>query len=65
MPDRLYWWWFGMWGRLCGPLKSLEFRFNHPDYVAILRGDRDIPHGPRSERLCVFLDAISSNWFHD
>lgn len=65
MYERLYWWRFGLWDRFGHPLKDLEFRFNHPDYVQILRGDLVTTRGPRSGRLCAFLDAISSNWFHD
>lgn len=65
MNERLYWWWYGVWGRFGGPFKALEFRFNHPDYYACIRSGRPILREARSERLCAFLDAISSNWFHD
>lgn len=65
MRWRLYWWWYGVWARFGGPLKAAELRWNHPDYVAILRGDRPLPPGPRCEWVCRFVDAISSNWFHD
>lgn len=63
--DRLYCWWYGVWARFGEPLKALEFRFNHPDYYAFVKHGRPIERGARSERLCWFVDAISSNYFHD
>lgn len=65
MADRLYWWWYGVWDRFGGPLKRTEFRWNHPAYWQIVVGEPMTQPETRSERLCVFLDAISSNWFHD
>lgn len=62
---QLYWWWYGVWGRFGAPLKALEFRLNHPDYYGLIRYGNPVLHKARSERLCRFLDAISSNWFHD
>lgn len=60
----MYWRWYRLWDRFGGPLKDLEWRFNHPDSQP-WGGYPRSTNGPRSEKVCAFLDAISSNWFHD